>query len=205
MFDPLLSPAWQPFPSDYRQARLKLMNLLEKQTNSLEHEAIRHQALGVSGENLFTDIVWLGRKDAENVLFLISATHGVEGFAGSAIQHDVLQQLVQTTLPRQLAVVIIHALNAWGFSYQRRVNEDGVDLNRNAFDFTPPCQNHRITTSLPRCWYLLMAIGKRRIRAYSNTTIHGANNASGRLSPRGSINIPRDCFTVDNPPAFPAS
>lgn len=138
MFDPLLFPAWQPFPSDYQQARINLLTLLEKQTTALEHEAIRHPVLGATGENLFTDIVWLGRKDAENVLFLISATHGVEGFAGSAIQHDVLQQLMQTTLPKQLAVVLIHALNPWGFSYQRRVNEDGVDLNRNAFDFTLP-------------------------------------------------------------------
>ncbi|MBU0655128.1 MAG: M14 family metallopeptidase [Gammaproteobacteria bacterium] len=135
MFDPLVSPALQQYPADYCQARSNLLNAMEKQTCLLEHEAIRHDAKGALGEPLFTDILWLGRNDAENVLVLISATHGVEGFAGSAIQHDVLLQLARTALPDNLAVVIIHALNPWGFSHLRRVNEKGIDLNRNSVDF----------------------------------------------------------------------
>ncbi len=144
MFDPLLSPPLQYYPADYRQARANLLNILEKQTGLLEHEAIRHAVPGAAEEPLFTDIVWLGRKDADNVLFLISATHGVEGFAGSAIQYDVLQQLSKTALPDKLAVVIIHALNAWGFSHQRRVNEDGIDLNRNVVDFDSSPDEERL-------------------------------------------------------------
>ena len=61
----------------------------------LRHEAIQHEVLGANGETLFTDIAWLGAEQAAMYLVLISATHGVEGFAGSAIQHDTLLQLAR--------------------------------------------------------------------------------------------------------------
>ena len=35
-------------------------------------------------------------------------------------------------------MVLVHALNPYGFSWVRRVNEDNVDLNRNFVDFTRP-------------------------------------------------------------------
>jgi hypothetical protein len=35
-------------------------------------------------------------------------------------------------------LVLIHALNAFGFAWLRRVNEENVDLNRNFHDFTNP-------------------------------------------------------------------
>lgn len=138
MFDPLLSPALQHYPQDYQSARDNILNALQQQVCPLRHEAIQHEVLGANGETLFTDIAWLGAEDAANVLVLISATHGVEGFAGSAIQHDTLLQLAHTALPTDMAVVIIHALNPWGFSHQRRVNEQGIDLNRNGVDFQKP-------------------------------------------------------------------
>src|SRR5437763_1766529 len=115
MFDPLISTALQLYPADYQSARDNILNALLQQACPLRHEAIQHEVLGANGEALFTDIAWLGAEDASNVLVLISATHGVEGFAGSAIQHDALLQLAHTPLPADMAVVIIHALNPWGF------------------------------------------------------------------------------------------
>jgi hypothetical protein len=35
-------------------------------------------------------------------------------------------------------VVLVHALNPYGFAWLRRVNENNVDLNRNFRDFTEP-------------------------------------------------------------------
>ncbi len=37
-----------------------------------------------------------------------------------------------------IAVLMLHALNPYGFSHLRRVNEDNVDLNRNFVDFAAP-------------------------------------------------------------------
>ena len=136
MFSPLYQPAIRAFPADYGAARQAFLQALSEHAWPYQHEAIVYPATGIEDESLFTDVVWLGPAEAENVLILISATHGVEGFAGSAIQTDTLWQLRHTPLPSNLAIAMIHALNPWGFAWQRRVNEHGVDLNRNCVDFS---------------------------------------------------------------------
>lgn len=40
------------------------------------------------------------------------------------------------TLPKDTAVLLIHAINPYGFSHVRRVNENNIDLNRNFLDFS---------------------------------------------------------------------
>jgi len=72
------------------------------------------------------------------VLVLLSATHGVEGFSGSAAQCAFLHSAQADSLPNDTAVLLLHAINPHGFAWLRRVNEDGVDLNRNWIDFTHP-------------------------------------------------------------------
>ena len=93
---------------------------------------------GPEGEQLATAVSWYGAPDAPCVLVLQSATHGVEGFAGSAIQLDTLETLSSDDLPNGVAILYIHAINPHGFAWLRRVNEQGVDLNRNFVDFTQP-------------------------------------------------------------------
>lgn len=59
-----------------------------------------------------------------------SGVHGVEGYAGSAIQVAWLQQFAQSFSPRP-TIVLVHAFNPSGMAGYRRVNENNVDLNRN--------------------------------------------------------------------------
>ncbi|KAL4125208.1 hypothetical protein PRIC2_008793 [Phytophthora ramorum] len=70
---------------------------------------------------------------SERVLLYISGTHGVEGFAGSAIQAALLERAVARANTDKLkpTVIFVHALNAFGFAQLRRFNEHNVDLNRN--------------------------------------------------------------------------
>uniref|UniRef100_K3WB87 Peptidase M14 carboxypeptidase A domain-containing protein n=1 Tax=Globisporangium ultimum (strain ATCC 200006 / CBS 805.95 / DAOM BR144) TaxID=431595 RepID=K3WB87_GLOUD len=77
-----------------------------------------------------------GAKD--RVLLHVSGTHGVEGFAGSAIQSALLGQHLdrkkkarKSSDTEALTVMFVHALNPYGFSQLRRFNEHNVDLNRN--------------------------------------------------------------------------
>lgn len=96
-----------------------------------------HVLSGPQQEALGCDVLLLGQSDApQQLLVLISGTHGVEGFAGSAIQCDCLSLLepVLTANP-SLGVMIIHALNPWGFAWLRRYDHEGIDLNRNFVDF----------------------------------------------------------------------
>ena len=92
-----------------------------------------HPERGPDGAALATDIAVLGRADAPNRLLVISGTHGVEGFAGSLCQSEWLRGGV--SIADDLAVVLVHAINPYGFAWVRRVNEDNVDLNRNCIDF----------------------------------------------------------------------
>lgn len=87
--------------------------------------------------DLMCDAYWLGPPAAQKVLVLISGTHGVEGYAGSAVQQFVLHALAagEAALPADTAILLIHALNPWGMRWARRCDEAGIDTNRNFIDF----------------------------------------------------------------------
>jgi len=125
------------FPSSYGDARKQLLTLskcssLFDSMLSLTLEGCR----GAEDEYLSTEVIWLGPKTANRVVVLISATHGVEGFVGTAVQIDLLARLGKAgQLPQDTAVLIVFALNPYGFSRFRRCDEAGIDLNRNFVDF----------------------------------------------------------------------
>ena len=86
-------------------------------------------ARGPSGEDLTIDIGWLGSGSPQHALVHSSGIHGVEGFAGSAIQLQLLEE--PPKLPPDTAVLFTHILNPFGMAWLRRANENNVDLNRN--------------------------------------------------------------------------
>lgn len=93
---------------------------------------------GPAGESLAIDAAWVGPPDAAKVLVLLSGTHGVEGFCGSGAQIDWLDNGGAGGLPGGVAVLLVHALNPYGFAWLRRVTHEGIDLNRNWIDFKAP-------------------------------------------------------------------
>jgi len=75
------------------------------------------------------------------VLLIVSGTHGVEGYAGSALQSWWLGEDSGRESHDDVRVVMVHGFNPVGFSWVRRVNEDNVDLNRNFVDWGSPPRN----------------------------------------------------------------
>jgi hypothetical protein len=55
--------------------------------------------------------------------------HGVEAFAGAAVQLAALRDVSRP--PPGCALVLAHVLNPYGMAWLRRANESNVDLNRN--------------------------------------------------------------------------
>ncbi len=97
---------------------------------------------GPDGGDLSTDVAWIGPRDAERVLVMISATHGVEGFCGSGAQIDWLNRGEAARLSTGFGALLVHAINPYGFAWLRRVTHENVDLNRNWIDFAaPPPEN----------------------------------------------------------------
>jgi hypothetical protein len=93
---------------------------------------------GPNGEDLGTDTAWLGPKDARRLFFAQAGTHGAEGFCGSGIETGWLKSGIFTHLPADTAVLLVHAINPYGFAWVRRVTEDNIDLNRNFVDHAKP-------------------------------------------------------------------
>ena len=87
---------------------------------------------------MYLDLAWFGDLAAKKVLISISGTHGVEGYCGSGIQVGSIKTGWHKQADKDVAIVMIHGLNPYGMSHLRRVNEDGVDINRNFINFEQP-------------------------------------------------------------------
>ncbi|MDP1690791.1 MAG: M14 family metallopeptidase [Burkholderiaceae bacterium] len=126
------------FSKTYAEARGKFTAAAE--AAGLDLSSHTHPMLGRHGELLAMDVVREGPRNAASLLLVTSACHGVEGFCGSGVQVALLQDAAWHALLRQrgVAVLYIHALNPYGFSWSRRVTHEGVDLNRNFQDFSAP-------------------------------------------------------------------
>lgn len=98
-----------------------------------------HPLTGPNGEPLAVDVAELGSPDAEKTVLVVSGTHGVEGYCGSALQTEWLTKHSEDR-PSDTRVILVHGFNPFGFAWVRRVNEDNVDLNRNFINWsdTPP-------------------------------------------------------------------
>lgn len=124
------------FSASYAAARALFRERAAAAGGLLEDQA--HPLAGPRGEPLHLDVARFGRDDARRVLLVNSGTHGIEGFCGSGIQSLLLADGIAGRLPGDVALVLVHAVNPWGFAWSRRVNEDNVDLNRNFLDHTAP-------------------------------------------------------------------
>ncbi|QTN22386.1 DUF2817 domain-containing protein [Rhizobacter sp. AJA081-3] len=126
------------FAPSYLQARR--MFLAAADAAGLDVESHPHPMLGRDGEMLAMDVVREGARDAKSLLIVSSACHGIEGYCGSGVQHALLCDAAwhQLLRERQVAVLYVHALNPYGFSWWRRTTHENVDLNRNFHDFSQP-------------------------------------------------------------------
>jgi predicted deacylase len=118
------------YSADYFAARKRFLAACTK--SGLQHYALHIHARSPRPEPLTIDIAIAGAKKPTTALVLSSGVHGVEGLFGSAVQLAFLERFaLHRDLPLGAAVVLIHAVNPFGFAWQRRLNEENVDLNRN--------------------------------------------------------------------------
>lgn len=141
------------FSRNYAQARQAF--LTAAQARGLTVDSYILDLPGCDGEILATDVVLDGPKDAANLIITISGVHGVEGYPGSAIQRGLLE--MGPLAEADTAVLHVHAINPWGFSWSHRTTQENVDLNRNFVDFSAPlpvndCYSDIHDLLLPSSW-----------------------------------------------------
>jgi Protein of unknown function (DUF2817) len=126
------------FAQSYAEARGKFQASAD--AAGLDAHSHIHPLLGRDGETLAMDVARFGSADAPKLLLVSSACHGVEGHCGSGVQNALLADAAfhAQAAAAGVAVLYVHALNPFGFSWQRRVTHENVDLNRNFQDFSRP-------------------------------------------------------------------
>jgi len=124
------------FPPDYSTARRRFRSAADRLGCTIESQAIEPR--GPAGEELTIDVARWGDPQADRLVIVSSGLHGVEGIFGSAVQTAWLEKCGDTPLPGT-AVLLIHALNPWGFAHSRRTDDRNIDLNRN---FLLPGEQH---------------------------------------------------------------
>lgn len=131
-------PVATAFSQSYAEARSKFLAAADRA--GLDVRSHAHPLVGRDAEPLAMDVVRDGAPDATRLLVISSACHGVEGFCGSGVQVTLLGDAAFRAAARAagVAVLYIHALNPYGFSWWRRTTHENVDLNRNFHDFSKP-------------------------------------------------------------------
>ena len=123
-------PATCFFSDNYHEARARFREA------ALHANATLHR-LDVSTPphmDLTIDVAVLQDADAAidaPTLVHMSGAHGVETYPGSAVQLALLRQWAEKAPPPGVRIVLVHALNPYGFHCNRRFNEDNIDLCRN--------------------------------------------------------------------------
>lgn len=128
----------EAFSPSYARARTQFLEAAA--TAGLPIESHAHPLKGRDGEDLAMDVVRDGPADADKLLIVSSACHGVEGYCGSGVQVFALHDAEWRAKAHAagVATLYIHALNPYGFSHLRRFTHENVDLNRNFQDFSKP-------------------------------------------------------------------
>ena len=125
------SASFSPTYDVARQRFLEAARNVRAQTASYPIDQV-----GPTGESLSVDVAWVGAREPTQAVIVTSGLHGVEGFFGSAVQLAWLSRLASgevDLLPRT-TVVLVHAVNPFGFAWRRRTDSRNVDLNRNFVD-----------------------------------------------------------------------
>lgn len=118
------------FPTNYLTARERFCTAADELRWQVEKHPIA--ARGPSGEELTVDVASSTADPSATTLLVTGGIHGVESFFSSAVQIAALLRWPELRgKARRLRIVMVHALNPYGFAWVRRTNEDNVDPNRN--------------------------------------------------------------------------
>jgi hypothetical protein len=134
------------FPNRYSEAVERFQQFADASCCTRQTWTLPGQ--GPCGETLSIDIARWGQATATRWLILTSGLHGTEAPFGSAVQFRLLDDLARREPPCDIGVLMLHALNPFGYAWVRRANEDNVDLNRNfllpgeAYQGSPPLYKH---------------------------------------------------------------
>jgi hypothetical protein len=114
------------FAKDYRNARKAFIAACEHAHGDTSTR-VHPTALGPDGNHLFIDSVAFGSREAAKALLVITGANGEAGLLGSRVLTALLESEARPLPGTRL--VLVHALNPFGFAWRRETNEDGLGLD----------------------------------------------------------------------------
>ena len=119
---------------DFAASRRLFLDAADQARASIEH-VVLEGSRAPDGTELAVDLASIiPSQEQSDWLVVVSGTHGIEGYVGSAIQSAWLQKWYGSP-GRRCGVLMIHALNPFGMAWWSRGDRDGIDLNRNFLEF----------------------------------------------------------------------
>jgi len=148
------------FPRGYDQSRAAFRHACVNMPGCVgDSFPVTYQA--PAGQDLTIDTAYIANGDAagdsarnDRLVILQSGIHGPEAFGGAAVQRLVFEKHVPKLRQAGFDVLMIHAVNPWGFKNLRRVDGNNVDLNRNFSPGDPRLPYSHVNKDYPSLRYL---------------------------------------------------
>lgn len=171
------------FAKSYRDARRAFIAACEQaQVDSIAR--VHPKALAPDGKPLFIDSTALGPREADKALLVITGRDGRDGPLGSQFLTHLLNARV---IPRASGrMVLVHALNPFGFTRNRQENEDGLELDDPAAaqSWSLDMLGAVVTEDLAKCRKLrLLDVGKSRRSRVTDASDHALAKAVAGFKP----------------------
>jgi hypothetical protein len=142
--DPALLAYFQP---DYERSRDAFRAQAERLAGA--YRDVERGAIAVPGKrDADLTIDWLyvpAQAQPRRLLILTSGIHGVEGPAGSAVQRHFMAEVLPAADLSEMGVLLVHALNPFGFRHLRRVTETSTATATSR----PRCSRARTPATTP--------------------------------------------------------
>ena len=128
--DPSLLTFFHETYDENREHFRKLAVSLQREFKNVE--ATKFSVKSEVDSDLTIDAVYIpSQRESKKLIIMTSGVHGIEGFTGSAVQQYFMTKMLSGKILGNMGVLLIHAVNPYGFKYERRVSENNVDMNRN--------------------------------------------------------------------------
>ncbi|MCA8923779.1 MAG: DUF2817 domain-containing protein [Planctomycetes bacterium] len=190
------------FSESYAQARERFLRGAADAGAAVESHPLALR--GPEREVLAVDVARLGPADATRWVVVSSGLHGIEGYLGSALQLSLLRGLPGGALPEDTGLLLLHALNPYGFAWTRRFDQNNVDLNRNFLlpgqAFTGAPEGYELVSDLLNPERAPRRVSAFRLRAALKIAQHGFSTLKAAVA-GGQYVHPRGLFFGGHRPA----
>jgi hypothetical protein len=119
------------FHTDYHSDRAAFERVALRFASQTARHLLLHRHIVDEADDLCVTAAELQVECPSQLVVLVTGIHGIEGYTGSAVVRWLLSELLLGLDAKRTGLLVIHALNPYGFAHFLRVNRRNVDLNRN--------------------------------------------------------------------------